>query len=262
MRLKVGALVVFAATALAGTNIAVAQNAPPAPPGAAQILPRRVTDSAFALQGAYREIGRAENAGATGHYIDAARTHYRSAIGRHDRSDDTGAAAEARLASDLARVAIDERPPNAPSGPKDIPAPPTARPGPAGRSMDGPTPIVIDGMLRGLPGGDMMEHGPMLRAMHGAMFFGHHGFDATALAEMLKVETGPEARQLAQNAVDANTAAQKAALAGNVAEASRQSRLSNDLAAAVHDLAMLNHPELARHTMDVRVFNGTEITPH
>jgi hypothetical protein len=85
---------------------------------------------------------------------------------------------------------------------------------------------------------------PMIRMMGDAMRMHHGGFDATGLAELLKVETGAEAHALAQNAVDANTAAQKAALAGNVPEASRQSRLSNDLAAAVHDLAVLNHPEL------------------
>ena len=247
--------------ALASAGAAVAQTAPAATP---QMLPRRVADSAFALQAAYREIGRAETAGATGHYVEAARTHYRSAIDRHARNDDTGAAAEARLASDLARVAIDERPPNAQTGPRDIPAPPTPRAG-SGRAMDGPGPMLdgapmMDGMFHPITGGMFDGHEPMIRLMYGG--FGRHGFDATALAEILKIETGPEARQLAQNSVDANAAAQKAALAGNVAEASRQTRLSNDLAAAVHDLAVLNHPELTRHTMQMRVLHGPEMIPH
>ena len=95
---------------------------------------------------------------------------------------------------------------------------------------------------------------PMIRVMGDGMRMHRGGFDATALAELLKVETGPEAHALAQNAVDANAAAQKAALAGNVAEASRQSRISNDLASAVHDLAVLNHPELG-HGTQMRVFN-------
>ena len=67
----------------------------------------------------------------------------------------------------------------------------------------------------------MMGIGDAIRLHHG-------GFDATGLAEILKVETGAEARALAQNAVDANAAAQKAALAGNVADASRYSRISDD----------------------------------
>ncbi|HZW54385.1 MAG TPA: hypothetical protein VFF00_10130 [Candidatus Elarobacter sp.] len=263
--MRFGSLAALTVVALAVPAAVLAQTAaPPAPagPSAPQALPRRTADSAFALGGAYREIGRAEQVGATGHYIDAARTHYRSAIARHDRSDDAGASAEARLASDLARVAIDERPANAPTGPRDVPAPPTPRPG-NGRTM------VIDGMpmpdgFRGMPGDGptAFDRGGMLRMMDGVSFrFGHGGFDAAHLAELLKVETGAEARQLAQNAVDANAAAQKAALAGNVAEASRQTRIANDLATAVHDLAALNHPELRRTTFQMRV-GGFEAMPH
>jgi hypothetical protein len=85
----------------------------------------------------------------------------------------------------------------------------------------------------------------------------HGGFDATGMAELLKVETSAEAHALAQSAVDANGAAQKAALAGNVAEASRQTRISDDLAAALHDLAMLNHPELG-HRIDMRVLGSRD----
>jgi TspB protein len=234
--MRFGSFVAGAVMALALPGAAFAQAAPPANP---QAMPRRVVDSAFALGAAYRDIGRAENAGATGHYIDASRTHYRSAIDRRGRNDETGASAEARLASDLARVSIDERPANAPTGPKDVPAPPTPRPVPGG-PPDGMPMIRINGG----DGPMAPDHLPMIRMMGDAMRMHHGGFDATGLAEILKVETGAEAHALAQNAVDANSAAQKAALAGNVAEASRQSRISDDLAAAVHDLAVLNHPEL------------------
>jgi hypothetical protein len=249
-------LVVVTAVALALPGAAIAQVTPP---GAPQAQPKRVMervpDSAYALGAAYREIGRAENAGATGHYIDAARTHYRSAIDRRGRNDETGASAEARLASDLARVAIDERPPNAPTGPKDVPAPPTPRPDPNRPAGAPPMIRVLDA-----DGPMGFDHGSMMRIMGDGIRFHHGGFDATGLAELLKVETGAEAHALAQNAVDANAAAQKAALAGNVAEASRQSRISNDLAAAVHDLAVLNHPELARH-FEMRVLGSREFYP-
>ena len=103
-----------------------------------------------------------------------------------------------------------------------------------------------------------MDHGPMMRVMGDMMRLHHGGFDATGLAELLKVETSAEAHALAQNAVDANAAAQKAALAGNVAEASHQSRISDDLSAAVHDLAMLNHPELGHH-IQMRVLGSREL---
>jgi hypothetical protein len=248
--MRFGSFVAGAVVALALPGTAFAQSALPASP---QAMPRRVVDSAYALGAAYRDIGRAENAGATGHYIDASRTHYRSALDRRGRNDETGASAEARLASDLARVAIDERPANAPSGPKDVPAPPTPRPGPGGPPDGGPM-IRMQGPDDGPMGPDHLR----IMSMMGDMFRVHHGgFDATGLAEILKVETGAEAHALAQNAVDANAAAQKAALAGNVAEASRQSRISNDLAAAVHDLAVLNHPELG-HRIEMRVLGNRE----
>jgi hypothetical protein len=268
--MRVGSFVV-ALVALSLPGAALAQGTPPAnppagaPPGTAPQTLRvpamfraRVMDSAFALGMAYREIGRAENAGATGHYIDAARTHYRSAIARHGRNDDAGASAEARLASDLARVALDERPANARTGPKDIPAPPTPRPSQA-RGRDGATVIGGGGEWRGMPGGGPPGFGAMrVRVMDGGGFGMRRGggFDATRLAEILNVENSPEARQLAQNAVDANSAAQRAALAGNVDEAARQSRISGDLATAVHDLAALNHPELGRSPMPMRIMEN------
>jgi hypothetical protein len=270
MRVPSFAAVAFVALTLPGA--ALAQGTPPATPPSGSApsaaatrlnVPRtfqpRVRDSAFALSGAYREIGRAENAGASGHYVDAARSHYRSALARHDRNDDAGAAAEARLASDLARVAVDERPRNA-SGPKDVPAPPTPRPMQARGS--GMTAMSGGGAWRGMdgaggPGGPGRM--PMMRVAGGRGFgmHGGHGFDAARLAAIMKVETGAEARQLAQNAVDANSAAQRAALAGNVEEAARQTRISGDLVAAVRDLAALNHPDQMRSqmpTIQMRVF--------
>jgi hypothetical protein len=253
--MRFGSFVAAAAAALALPGAALAQTVAPAnPPANAQPMPRRAVDSAYALGAAYREIGRAENAGATGHYVDAARTHYRSALDRRGRNDETGASAEARLASDLARVAIDERPANVQTGPKDIPAPPTPRPLPGGGTAR--TGAMPDVMMRVGGDGPIFERMPMLQI--GDMLRMHHGgFDVTGLAELLKVETSAEARALAQNAVDANAAAQKAALAGNVSEASRQSRISDDLAAAVHDLAVLNHPELG-HRIDMRILGSRD----
>lgn len=228
------------AVLLAAASSAVSAQTAPAPraPSAA----RSATEAIFPLNMAYHEIGRAEQAGASGHFIDAARVHYRGAIDRYGRNDVTGAGAEARLASDLARAALDERPRPKPAGPKDIPAPPTMAP--RTTAMSGPG--AMGG--RPMPGMD----GPMMERMggFGELGFGgrrrHEGFDATRLAELLKIETGPEAHQIAQAAVDANGAAQRAALAGNVEEAARQTRVSADLVAAVHDLAVINHPELAR----------------
>ncbi len=94
----------------------------------------------------------------------------------------------------------------------------------------------------------MMDDHGMMPAAQGRRFGEmdrHEGFDATRLAELLKVETGPEAHEIAQAAVEANAAAQRAALAGNVEVAARQTRVSGDLQAAVRALAISHHPELA-----------------
>lgn len=245
--MRVKSFVLVAALAASGASPALAQSA--APPGNAPPAPRPpVMDAAYPLGTAFRDIGRAEQAGATGHYIDAARSHYRSGLDRYGRNDDAGAAAEARAASDLARVALDERPAPDRSGPKDVPAPPSPRPM-TGTSHDGAPAIVrvqnalprIEGLSFFPVGGD------------GALGMRRGGYDATRLAEILKVETGAEARQLAQSAVDANGAAQRAALAGNVTEAARQTRISDDLAAAVRDIAAVNHPELRNATRMIRI---------
>ncbi len=227
---------------VAGAAPASAQTAPAAPAGAPGAMMRPAQDAAFPLMMAYHAIGRAEQAGATGQFVDAARSHYRSALARYGRSDTTGAAAEARLASDLARAATDERPRTAMAGPKDVPAPPSPQPRTGGPAMDGGPAMAgghaRDGMMRGGFGPGGMERG-----------FGGRGFSATRLAEALKAETGPEARQLAQAAVDANGAAERAALAGNADQAARSSRVAGDLMAAIDDLVRLNHPAPAQRVM-------------
>jgi hypothetical protein len=160
-------------------------------------------------------------------------------MARYGKNDGTGAAAEARLAIDLARAALDERPAPVMPTPRDLPAPP-AMPSMAGRpGMPG-----MPGMARGGPPGE----GPGGFGGGGFRMHGSRGFDAMSLAEAMKIDSSPEAKQLAQTAVDANAAAQRAALAGNVAEAARQTRLSADLMSAVNALVALNHPELHRST--------------
>jgi hypothetical protein len=256
-------LALAAVAFVAASSAASAQNAPTPRASAG---PRPAHNATFPLIMAYHAIGRAEIAGATGHYIDAAKTHYRSAIARNGNGDAAGAAGEAMLASDLARAAMDEHPRPAPVLPKDIPAPPSPAagafhggpggmghgpmaagpgggPGMGGPGMGGPGMMGGHGMMGG--DGMMAHHGMMGRHGFGGMRR-HEEFNATRLAELLKVETGAEAHQIAQAAVDANEAAQRAALAGNVELAARQTRVSGDLAAAVRDLAITNHPELAR----------------
>jgi hypothetical protein len=256
MRVKSFLLAAAMVAVVGSAAFAQTAAAPVAPAGPA--MAPRVPDSAFALNMAYRDIGRAELAGATGHYVDAAKTHYRSAIDRRGRNDDAGASAEARIASDLARVALDERPPAERSGPKDIPAPPTPRPVAGGTARE--QRVMMNGVsMPRVMGFDMPQ---MLTLGGPEVFMSMHGgsYSATGLAEILKVETGAEARQLAERAVDANAAAQKAALAGNVGEAARQTRLSNDLSAAVHDIAALNHPELRHGNRMIRIERNATTT--
>lgn len=236
-------LILIAAGVVAAYAPAAAQNAPVPPLNVPATL--RAPSAALPLNAAYHEIGRAEQAGATGHLIDAARSHYRGAMTRYGKNDSAGAAAEARLALDLARAALDERPAPVMPVPRDLPAPPpmpTMR-GPAGAGP-GPGPEPGPGMMPQIRLRVFEAEGPGGFGMRRS-----HGFDAMRLAEEMKLETGAEAKQLAQSAVDANAAAQRAALAGNVAEAARQTRLSEDLMAAVSALVALNHPELHRQLM-------------
>jgi hypothetical protein len=198
---------------------------------------------------AYRTIGIAESFGASGHYLDAARDHYRHALARLG-TDEAGAGAEARLAADLAHVALAEHPMPVP---RDLPAPPSPQPGAHAMGM-GPGPqshgpvVAGDGPMGGggpRPGGwgGRGGRGQGGRGHHG---FGGHGVSIAEVGRLLKVENTPEAHALADAAFAADQAAERAAFAGDIAQSGRQHRLAGALGAAVRDLAMLDHPEL-RH---------------
>jgi hypothetical protein len=151
----------------------------------------------------------AEARGASGRYLDAARTHYRAALGKVS-SAPAAAVHEAMASASLARAAIDERP--FPT-PRDLPAPPAASPGP---NAGGP------------PG-----RGP-----------GRGGrFDPATIARDAGIQNTAEAKQLAQAAVDANIAGDRAAFGGNREEGMRQYRMARDLAMAVRQLAQADHPD-------------------
>lgn len=206
----------LAVALVAGPLAASAQTLPP--PTAAH--PARVPDAHLPLMMAYRTLGIAEAFGASGHYLDAAREHYRGALARLGRNDAAGAGAEARLAADLARVALADRP--FPT-PHDLPAPPS--PAPGGPHGAGGSPG------RGHRGGD-----------RGGM----HGVSLAEVGQLLKVENTPEAHALADAAFAADQSAQKAEFDGDPRTAMRQHRVAAALGAAVRDLAMLDHPELRR----------------
>jgi hypothetical protein len=71
-------------------------------------------------------------------------------------------------------------------------------------------------------------------------------FDATVVANEARLANTPEAKDLAQKAVDADVARTHAAFSGNLDEAMRQGRLANDLAMAVRSLAQVEHPPTFR----------------
>jgi len=211
---------------LASSAAASAQTLPPPTTRAAV----RVPDARLPLTMAYRAIGLAEAFGASGHYLDAAREHYRGALARYGHGDQPGAGAEARLAGDLARVALAERP--LPT-PHDLPAPPAP-------AADMSAPKTMTGVAAMGPGGGC---GPcaMRRGMRG------RGRGAVGIAEvgrLLKIENTPEAHALADAAFAADQAAVKAAYGGDLPTARRQKRIADALGSAVRDLAMLDHPEL------------------
>jgi hypothetical protein len=212
------------------TGIALAQDAPtvaasPAGTSATGAPSARAERGAvFALRGAYRAIAEAQVTGASP-YLDAAKTHYRNAIARYARHD-AGAAAEAMAATALARAAAAEHP--APM-PRDIPAPPqmTAMAPPAGGVAMAP------GGMRRAP----MGHG----GWQGRGGMGGR-FDATALAHDASLANTPEAKDLAQKALDADLARTRAAFSGNADESMREGRLASELALAVRSLARADHP--------------------
>jgi len=193
----------------------------------------------FALRGAYAAIGHAEAAGGSGPYLDAARAHYRDALARNAKSDTRGSVAEARAASSLARASIALIPPPVPH---DVPAPPSPAPGgmrDAGEMRpEGPPPMMGEGPpMGGRPpmGGERGGRGG-----EGGMRHREGGDGVADLAHLAAIANTDEAKHLANDALNANLASQRAAFAGNREEAMRQSRLSHDLAGAVRALAAIN----------------------
>jgi hypothetical protein len=245
--------------ALSGT--AIAQTAPAgstAPSAAARSAARQAfadRAASFALRGAYHAIADAEARGAST-YLDAAKTHYRDAIARLARHD-AGAASEAMAATALARAAVAEHPVAAP---RDIPAPPAlAAGGPSmmphpmmqrpNVAMNGANPRIGGAPQMGMRG--PQQRGPQMRGRrrpHGMM----GRFDATRLAADAKLAGTAEARDLAQKALDADTARTHADFSGNHDEAMRQGRIASALAMAVRSLALADHP---------RTFSGPRRRP-
>jgi hypothetical protein len=204
-----GALVV----ALSGVAFAQAAPAPaaapPVTPPAAASRPWAERGAAFALRGAYRTIAEAEALGAAT-YLDAARSHYRSALTRYG-AHDAGAAGEAMAAAALARASMAEHPALAA---RDLPAPPDIA------VMTAPA-------------------GPQLMRGRGR-------FDASRVASDARLVNTAEAKDLAQKALDADIARSRASFAGNGDEAMRQGRIASALASAVRSLAMAEHPPMLR----------------
>jgi hypothetical protein len=204
-----------------------------AAPGFAQQGPQR--NAAMPLNMAYRVIGGAELLGAHGAYFESAKAHYRSAMARYAKDDQRGAAAEASAASSLARAALAESPP---AVPKDLPAPPKptmAMGSPGGRGPGGPP-------MGGPPmGGRPPMGGP--GGPGGGPRWGGRGIDAAELGELVKLDNSAEVKNLADAAVNASIASQKAALAGNLEESMRQRMLGSSLASATRDIVVANHPE-------------------
>ena len=230
------------AALVAGPLAASAQTL--APPTTAH--PMRVPDAHMPLMMAYRTLGIAEAFGASGHYLDVARDHYRSALARLGRNDVAGAGAEARLAADLARVALADHP--FPT-PRDLPAPPSAAPRAPQVAADGPHPMVApDGPHGGWGGGRGGHRGRRRGDMRGVSL--------AEVGRLLKVENTPEAHALADAAFAAEQSAQKAEFSGDVRTAMRQHHVAGALGAAVRDLALLDHPELRRPPAFGRMHRG------
>jgi hypothetical protein len=206
-------------------------------------------DAAFPLAVAYRSIGAAEAFGASGAYLDSARSHYRAALARYGKSDMSGAAAEARASSDLARAAIASQPFPVP---KDLPAPPKPQVAltngrPAGGGPQRPHSGPGDDRAGPPPNGGPDGEGPGGPPPPGGPG-GRGDIDAAQLGALVKLENTAEARSLAEAALSADAAAQKAALAGNLEDALRQRMLAQSLAGAVRSIAAADHPELVRES--------------
>jgi len=227
---------------LSGAVLAQETPATVSAPASATTAPSRAAwaerGATFALRGAYNAIADAEARGSSS-YLDAAKTHYRSALARYERHD-AGAASEAMASAALARAALAEHPVPAPH---DIPAPPAV-------AMNGAPmmrhPMVassgrtgMQGHMHGMQGGmHGMHGGGWMHGRHGM----HQQFDAEQVAQDAKLADTTEARDLAQKALDADVARTRAAFSGNMEEAMRQGRLASDLAMAVRSLAYADHP--------------------
>jgi hypothetical protein len=100
-------------------------------------------------------------------------------------------------------------------------------------------------MAMGAPGAQT-HGGPQMMHRSGGMHHRRHGmsgtFDATRLAADAKLANTPEARDLAQKALDADIARTHAAFSGNNDEAMRDGHVASDLAMAVRSLALADHP--------------------
>jgi len=236
---------VFAAPAIAVAQSAPAPSASAHPAGGWQQRHRPMRgrnpgmESAFALRGAYAAIGRAEAGGGAGAYLDAAKAHYRDALARSAKSDTRGAMGEAQAASSLARASMALV---APPVPHDVPAPPAPPAGggmmgagdrPDGPPMGGERGPMMGGGGPGGPGGWGGPRGEMRDHRGG-------GEGIENLAKLAALADTDEAKHLANDALSANMAAERAAFAGNREEAMRERRLSGDLAGAVRALASLN----------------------
>lgn len=207
---------------------------PPRPP----VLIRRAFDAAGPLRATYRLIGLAEALGASGRYLESARTHYRAAYTSYQQHDTRKAVAQARVASDLTRAALVGHTPT----PRNLPAPPSPAPragGPEGFAQQEEG--VGFGDRATVRAGGFEGPGPAFRRERGA-----REVDVVELAEIQRRDSSPEVRQLVSDALAATSAAQRAALAGDVDGAERQNRIAVNLAAAARDLAFANAPAPSR----------------
>lgn len=220
------ALLVFL-TVLALPIAASAQAAPDPGDGGPARHPatsfRRTFDAAGPLRTAYRRIGLAEALGASGRYLESARAHYRTAFTSYQQHDMRVAIAQARVAEDLTRVALVGHEPT----PRNLPAPPSPAPRAAARAR--------------FPEGGSDRSRQAFRHPRRA-----HGVDVVELAEIQRRDNNAEVHQLVSDAVAATSAAQRAALAGDVNGAERQNRIAVDLAAAARSLAFADAPAPVR----------------
>jgi hypothetical protein len=192
---------------------------------------RRAFDPALPLTMAFRRIGLAEALGASGRYLDSARTHYRDAYNAYQQKDERKAIAQARVAQDLASAALVGHSPT----PRGLPVPPSPAPGRAGGEG------IASAGVPGFEGGGRVRvafEGPP-DAFRGR---GGRGVDVVELAEIQRRDSSAEVHQLVSDALAATSAAQRAALAGDTAGAERQNRIAVNLAAAARDLSFANAP--------------------